>query len=177
MSRLTRKSRASNLFVRADKQDERGKKRSAFRLMLAAAKLGDTGAQTNVGNYYADGNGVRRNRSAALYWYKRAYRRGDYCAANNIGVLWRDEKKLQRALSWFLRAVKLGDDEANLEIGKHYLHNKNNPRKAVPCFKQVMQSDWVSEAGAEEAARLLREAEKLLEARRHRSRSVAIDKS
>ncbi len=135
MPRITRKSRASSLFVRADKHYDRGEKRSAFRLMLAAAKLGDAGAQTNVGNYYADGEGVAQNRSSALYWYRRAYKRGDYCAANNIGVLWRNEKNLPRALSWFLRAVKLGDDEANLEIGKHYLHNENNPRKAMLFFQ------------------------------------------
>jgi hypothetical protein len=49
---LTNKSRASSLFVRACKQEELGEKQSAFRLMLAAAKLGDTGAQINVGNYY-----------------------------------------------------------------------------------------------------------------------------
>ena len=169
MSRVTRKSRASTLFIRADKCEERGEMGSAFRLMLAAAKLGDTGAQVNVGNYYADGKGVRRNRSAALYWYKRAYRRGDPCAANNIGVLWRDEKNLQRALSWFFRAVKLGDDEAHLEIGKHYLHNEKNPRKAIPHFEHVKQSDWVTEAGVEEATKLLAAAKRSLNAHHRRS--------
>jgi TPR repeat protein len=119
MSRLTNKAKASALFIRADQEEERGNLRSAFRLMLSAARLGDTGAQVNVGNYYDDAKGVQRNRSAALYWYKRAYRRGDSGAANNIGVLWRKEKQFKRALGWFVRAVKLGDDEANLEIGKH----------------------------------------------------------
>jgi len=128
--------------------------------MLAAAKLGDSGAQVNVGNYYADGNGVQRNRSAALYWYKRAYRRGDSSAAHNIGILWRDEKKLERALSWFFRAIKLGDDEANLDIGKHYLHNEKNLQKAIQHFERVLRSDWVTEAGAEEAAHLLKLAKR-----------------
>ena len=31
--------------------------------MQAAAKLGDTGAQINVGTYYDEGKGVRRSRS------------------------------------------------------------------------------------------------------------------
>jgi TPR repeat protein len=144
--------------------------RSAFRLMLAAAKLGDTGAQINVGNYYDGGKGVRRNRSAALYWYKRAYRRGYSSAAHNMGVLRRNEGKLQRALYWFFRAVKLGDDESKLDIGKHFLHNEKNPRKAIPYFKGVTQSDCVTEAGAEEAAQLLRGAKKSLTARRRSAR-------
>jgi len=166
MRRLTNKSRANALFSRADRQEDRGRKRSAFRLMLAAAKLGDLGAQTNVGNYYDDGQVIRRNRSAALYWYRRAYKRGDSCAAHNIGVLWRNEKKLQRALYWFVRAVNLGDDESNLDIGKHILYNDRNPQKAIPYFKRVTQSDRVTEAGAEEANHLLREAKKLLKKRR-----------
>ena len=123
--------------------------------MLAAAKLGDVGAQLNVGNYYDDGKGVRRNPEAALYWYRRAYRRGYASAANNIGVVWRNEKQPQRALAWFKRAVKLGDDEANLEIGKHYLENENEPQKALEHFQRVIPSELVSEAGMETATTLL----------------------
>jgi len=161
----TKKSRAEALFIRADKQEEKGNLRSAFRLMLTAAKLGDIGAQLNVGNYYDGGKGIQRNRSAALHWYKRAYRRGYSAAAHNIGVLWRNEKQFARALSWFDRAVKLGDSEANLEIGKHYLQVEKNPRKAIPFFRRVKPTSWVSQAGAEEAAKLLRRSERMLKHR------------
>lgn len=159
---MTRKETANALFLRADKHDEEGDLRSPFRLMLAAAKLGDIGAQINVGNYYSDGRGVRRDRSAALYWYKRAYRRGHASAASNIGVLWRNERQFKRSLSWFLRAVRLGDAEANLEIGKYYLSVENEPAKAILYFRRVKPTGWVSEAGLEEAARLLGEATKML---------------
>jgi len=158
---------AGRLFSRADRLYDRGKFRLAFRLMLAAAKLGDIGAQVNVGNYYDDGKGVRRSRSSALYWYKRAYRRGDACAAHNIGVLWRNEESLRRALYWFSRAVALGDEESNLDIGKHFLYNKKDPRSAILYFKKVKPTGWVSEAGAEEANELLREAKGRLATRRH----------
>jgi TPR repeat protein len=162
MSRLTNKAKADALFCRAEREEERGNLNSAFRLTLAAAKLGDVGAQINVGNYYDDAKGVRRNREAALYWYTRAYRRGYSSAAHNIGVLWRKEKQFKRALAWFLRAVKLGDAEANLEIGKHYLHIEGNPRKAISYLQRVRPSGWVTEAGVEESAKLLKEARKAL---------------
>jgi TPR repeat protein len=165
---MTKKAKAESLFIRADKADDAGDFRSAFRLMLAAAKLGDVGAQVNVGNYYDAGKGVRRNLSAALYWYKRAYRRGCSSAASNIGVLWRNERNLPRALEWFERAARLGDDEANLEIGKHYLLNERNPQRAIAYFQRVRRSDWVSEAGTEEAAALLRRTRKLLHSVRAR---------
>lgn len=162
MSKTALNSRANDLFVRADKYEDMGQPRKAFRCMLAAAKLGDTGAQINVGNYYDEGKGVRRSRSEAVYWYKRAYRRGAACAANNIGVLLRNENKHRRALSWFLRAVNLGDDEAHLEIGKHYLYFESNPRKAIFHLNHVTRSSRVSEDGVEQASKLLAEAKRNL---------------
>ncbi len=156
MGHITNKSKASDLFIRADKCDDRGDFKGAFRLMLAAARLGDVGAQLNVGNYYDGGKGVPRNRSVAMYWYKRAYRRGDSSAAFNIGVMWRNEKQFERALSWFVRSAKLGNDGANLEIAKYYLDHKHDPLRAVQHLKQVTNSAWVSEAELEEAAELLK---------------------
>jgi TPR repeat protein len=154
------KPNADALFIRAIKHEEKGELRAAFRLYLAAAKAGDTGCQLNLGNFYDAGTGVRRNRAAALYWYKRAYRRGVSSAAHNIGILWRSEKNLDRALRWFKKAVRLGDDESNLEIAKHYLRNERNPRKAIPHLERVCKSKRVTEAGAEEATKLLKKAKR-----------------
>ncbi len=161
-SKQSRRSKTDDLFSRADKLEDSGDLRAAFRLFLAGAKAGDRSCQLNVGNYYDDGKGIRRNRTASLYWYKRAYRRGDAAAANNIGILWRNEGKSKKALSWFRRAVKMGDDEANLEIAKYYLGKENNMRKAIPHLERVYRSNRVTEAGAEEAARLLSQARKKL---------------
>jgi TPR repeat protein len=166
MPRPTRRARAESLWLRAEKREEEGKMRAAFRLMLAAAKLGSSSAQINVGNYYDDGRGVRRNHSTALYWFKRAYRRKDSTAAHNIGCVWRREGKSLRSLYWFLRAVKLGDEESNLDIGEHFLYNEKNPRKAIVYFKRVRPIGWVSKAGVEEAAKLLREAKRRLGAKK-----------
>src|SRR5271168_3560419 len=95
------RSDVERLFQRADEQQQAGKLKSAFRLFLACAKAGDSGCQNNVGNFYRDGIGVKPNRERALYWYRRAYRRGLRGAASNIGVLFRDEKDLQKALACF----------------------------------------------------------------------------
>jgi tetratricopeptide (TPR) repeat protein len=152
----SRKSMRDELFIRADKQADGGDFKSAFRLFLAAAKAGDASCQINVGNFYDAGTSVRRNRSAAMYWYKRAYRRGNASAAHNIGVMWRNEKKYRRALEWFKKAVRLGDPEANLEIAKYYLEFEKSPMKAAPYLQKVCDSNWVTESGVEEARTLLR---------------------
>jgi TPR repeat protein len=162
MFRTRNKSIAESLFRRADRQADAGKLRSAFRLMLAAAKLGDIGAQLNVGNYYVDGMGVGQNRSAGLYWYKKAYRRGYSSAAHNIGIYWKSTKQFKRALNWFKKAVAMGDEESNLDIGKYYLYQESNFRKAIQHFKRVTHSRWNSEAAVEEAQQLLRVAKQRL---------------
>jgi tetratricopeptide (TPR) repeat protein len=149
------------LFTRADGQEGKGKLRSAFRLFLAAAKGGEQGCQINLGNHYDAGKGVRRNRAAALYWYKRAYRRGASEAASNIGILWRNENKPKLALEWFRKSVRLGDEEANLEIAKYYLLNELDPARAIRHLEQVRPSPYVTQAGVEEARTLLRQAKRL----------------
>lgn len=144
------------LSVRAERKLDEGKLRSAFRLYLAAAKGGGIGAQINLGNFYDDGTGVTRNRELALYWYRRAYRRGDASAANNIGVVFRKEGKLTRALAWFERAVELGDIDSNLEIAKIYLQ-ENDRAKAARYLRRVCEAkaNRVFESYREEAQSLL----------------------
>lgn len=153
---MARGGRLNALFRRADQLSDKGRHKAAFRLFLAGAQGGDLSCQLNVGNCYDEGIGVRPDRAAALYWYKRAYRRGDACAATNIATIWRDEGKLQRALYWFQRAVDLGDDDANLEIAKIYLRNDENRRKAIPYLQRVCRSQMVTEHSQEEAQRLLK---------------------
>lgn len=159
--RRSPKAKLDELFIRANKHAEAGNLKQAFRLYLTAAKAGDTSCQVNLGNLYDEGLGVRRNRASAMYWYKRAYRRGDPSAANNIGVMLRKKGKYRRALYWFERAVGLGDDEASLEIAKHYLQIERDFSKAIPHLERVCASNRVTEAGREEAQRLLRRTNRL----------------
>ena len=154
------KSRAVEICVRADKEWERGRLRAAFRLMIVAAKMGESGAQVNVGYMYDNGIGTRCNKQEALSWYRRAYRRGLSGAAHNIGTVWRDEGNFSRALYWFGRALQMngGDDgEANLEIAKLYLGKGRDPRKAKALLRKVCKSKNVTQDGVEQAQRLLKQ--------------------
>jgi len=152
------KREVSALFLRADKLWDRGNVRLAFSVFMDAARAGDIGAQHNIGYFYDRGIGTRRNRTKALYWYKRAYRHGYASAATNIGTVWRDSQQPRRALFWFQRAVQMGDDDANLEIAKHYLQSGRNPRQAIPFLEKVRRSAKVSESSVDEAERLLKNA-------------------
>jgi TPR repeat protein len=162
LAKQSRKTRNDALFVRASQYSDRGELRSAFRLFLAAAKAGDKSCQLNVGYCYDTGTGVRQNVPAALYWYRRLYRRGDRAAATSIGTVWRDRQKPKRALYWFRRAVQMGDEGANLEIAKLFLANGKDHRKAIPYLERVCRSEQEAEATIEEAQRLLKLTQRAL---------------
>jgi TPR repeat protein len=151
--------KAESILLRAYKQWDGGELRSAFRLFFAAAKLGDVTAQFDLGYFYDVGVGIKPNRSAAMYWYKCAYRHGQSSAASNIGVIFRDEGDTKQALAWFERAVRLGDADANLEIAKIYIGEKSQVEKAIPYLKHVIKAKArldVTVASQEEAQRLLK---------------------
>ncbi len=152
------RTHADRLFELAHERWRQGRLKSAFRLFLAGAKTGDVGCQLNLGNFYSDGIGLRPNPAAALEWYTRAYRQKYGPAASNIGVLFRNEGKLREALSWFERAAKLGDGDANLEIAKIYL-GRNERSRAAYYLKRTLgaRTGDTTEASREEASFLLRE--------------------
>ena len=93
----------------------------AFPSFLAAAKLGDEEAQVAVGYDYAYGTAAKANVDEALRWWRRAYRQGSWAAAFNLGMFFRDAKQWAKALKWFERAVRAGDEDGLIEISKIHL--------------------------------------------------------
>ena len=161
---LNRDNWRAILYQRADSEWTADKLESAFRLFLAAAKAGYVPAYSMVAQFYDNAWGVKRNEESALFWYRRAYRdhdswyrRGLSTPANNIGCILRDRGQHRRAISWFLRAVKLGDGDANLCIAEIYLRNESDRSKAIQYLKKTCSAPYVTDGSIEEARRLLKE--------------------
>jgi TPR repeat protein len=152
---LAQATKANLLYQRAEDAWQMGRLRSAFRLFLAAAKAGNADARAVVGQFYDEGVGTSASKDAALYWYRLAYRAGSALAANNLGVIWRERGEVKRALMWFLRALELGDEDANLEIAKLYLDMKSHPEKAVLYLRNACKAKFITEGSKEEARNLL----------------------
>jgi tetratricopeptide (TPR) repeat protein len=74
--------------------------------------------------------------------------------------MFRDEHKLNHALSWFERALKLNDGDANLEIAKICLE-KVDQTKAVHYLQQALSTNplLILEESQDEAKRILRKLE------------------
>ena len=143
--------------VLADAHWNRGNVRRAFKLFLSLAERGETIAQLNLGYFFDCGIAVRKNKVKALYWYRRAYANGESSGANNIGTIFRDRGQWRRAVEWFERAIKGGNDGSALELAKTYLNAGKHPDRARKYLKMVCASDKVSESDEEEALRLLDE--------------------
>ncbi len=105
-----------------------------------------------VGQFYQYGDGVRADKRAALFWYRRAARSGEDSAANNIGCILRDRGKFSQAMHWFQRAVKFGDADANLEI----CIRKGDLRKARLYLQKTRQSPWATAQSKGQATLLLK---------------------
>lgn len=150
-------TKAEALYERAHKEWNRGQIRAAFRHFLAAARAGYVPAFHFVGQFYDYGHGVKFNESAALYWHLRAARHGDSGGANNAGCILRDQNKLGPALQWFRKAVKLGDEDANLNIATIYLHRKRDQRTALRYLKATCNAKNAFESSKEQAQEMIRD--------------------
>jgi TPR repeat protein len=136
-------------FETASELRDRGNYRNAFRVFLHAAQRGDRSVYINLGFAYDVGQGIRRCRSKALYWYRRALAGGDEgSAAHNIGTIYRERRDILRAMRWFRRAVAIGNSGSNLELGQLLLGGGGQPVEALACFRAVgpQESDAAIEA-------------------------------
>jgi TPR repeat protein len=146
-------------FERADRLWSSGRRRQAFLAFKEAAEAGDPDCFLNLGYFYSEGIGTRRNDAVALKWYRRAYRTSSRAsAACNIGCVFRDRGDRATATRWFRRAIALGDVDTGLNLAKMYLQRPGGARRAIPLLKKIRASyDQVSLASFEEAAELLAE--------------------
>jgi TPR repeat protein len=146
-----------NLFLKAEKADERGDLRSANQLWLEAARLGHTGAQVIVGNHYSLGRGLPKSLQKAAYWYRRAYKAGDESGALNLAVDKLTAGNARAAIFWLRRAIELRSGEAALELARLYSGKRGGKSKALELLKmtQRMRASEISEQAKKDAAALL----------------------
>ena len=154
--------KAERLRRRGQAQSDRGSGLKAFRLLLAAAKLGDEEAQVSVGYDYAYGIMRKANIGEAFRWWKRAYRQGSSAAAFNFGMYFRDAKKWAQAVRWFERALQAGDEDGLIEIAKIHLRYAGDRAEGLRYLNlAVAAKGRLTEPARLETARVLREEKAL----------------
>jgi len=134
--RVMVRRQTDSLWLAAEKfEDTDSQKRFRMLRTLLATGHDDPGIMTSVAMLYADGEGVKRSRSQALRWSRRAWRRGYSIAALNCGIDETKSSRTESAVKWFLRAIDLGDVDAPFYLAKLYLEVGCNYQEAAKLLK------------------------------------------
>ena len=89
--------------------------------LIKKAEKGDISAQTELGEMYLHGNGVKADYKKSMEWSKKAAEKGSYRAMTNIGILYLDglgvEKDYKKAFDSFSKATDGGDMKGPRYLG------------------------------------------------------------
>lgn len=115
---------------------------AAFEKLLRDAESGQADVQYQLGDIYAKGEIVPRDKDKAVEWYSRAANLGHADAQLVLGYIYgnddarRDKKE---SAKWFLKAAEQGIAEAQLKIGKMYYNGdgvSQNKQEAAQWFRR-----------------------------------------
>ncbi|MEX4618357.1 sel1 repeat family protein [Haemophilus influenzae] len=106
----------------------RGDYHTAFKLWLPLAEQGYAGAQFNLGNLYANGQGVKQDDFEAVKWFRKAAEQGYAKAQGRLGNVYSDGIGVKQddfeAMKWYRKAAEQGDTNAQALLGFAYLLGK-----------------------------------------------------
>lgn len=81
-----------------------------------AAEQGHASAQCTLSTLLSTGEGIPRDLQSAKYWARKAIRQGNASAAFNLGTIYRDQKRPAQAFRCYQQAVRMGDNDAMLQL-------------------------------------------------------------
>jgi len=137
---------------------ERGDYATALREMTPFAEQGNAIAQYGLGLIYANGEGIEKNLTEAMKWYRKAAEQGNANAQNNLGVMYDNgkgvEKNLTEAMKWYRKAAEQGNAIAQNNLGVMYDNGKGVEKNLTEAMKWYRKA---AEQGNENALNNLNE--------------------
>ena len=119
--------------------NKRGDYATALREWRPLAEQGFTAAQFNLGQLYANGQGVPRDYVQARQWWEKAAAQGDASAQVNLGVLYENgqgvPKDYKTAVYWFRRSAAHENAMALIKLGLMYEHGSGVPQDVILAQK------------------------------------------
>jgi TPR repeat protein len=168
---------ADALFDKANGEWDAGHLRRAFQLMSQAATAGHVFAQNSLGYFFDHGIGVKKNRTKALYWYRKAAKNGDDLACGNLAISYRNVGKTKEAKFWFKKALAKGDDDAAVGLAKLCLSGSPKvPQKDLERAREYLTHAAKSKHTFPDSKQEARQLLKQLDSRRKRSRQTVSKK-
>ena len=125
MNSLGLKLEESNFLERNDKKEIKENYRKAAEWYFKAAQLGSSNGMVNLGDCYAGGRGVKKDKDSALKWFMESALLGNDAAMYNLGNGYRVgesplRKNYDSALKWYRLAAENGHAYSMTNIGYMY---------------------------------------------------------
>ena len=119
---------------------------TAFRILMPLAEQGHKRAQTGIGLMYLHGNGVEKNESKALEWFKEATCQNHDWAFYHLGTMYyygmSVEQSYKKSFEYFQKASLINNATAFLNLGHFYQEGKGVQKDdllALKNYKKALQ--------------------------------------
>jgi len=127
----TSENKAEALQQKAYTLDTSGNYALALKYYREAAALGNLYALNNIGVFYENGTGVKKDDTEAAKWYQKAADRGLAIAQRNLGGMYEAGNGVKQndteAIKWYLKAAEQQDETAQVSIANLYTRRENYP--------------------------------------------------
>ncbi len=94
----------------------------AFERYLKLAEAGSRQGMLNVGNMYAQGQGVPQSHEKALYWYRKSAEAGDAISMAEVARAYAEGLGVapdpEQAMVWYRKSAELGNPDAQWILGE-----------------------------------------------------------
>lgn len=105
-----------------------GQYKVAYKAWTPLAELGYAKAEAALAWMYYTGNGIEKDISQAIEWYRKAAQQGHAIAQNNLGVMYENGQtgrvNEQAAASWYRNAADEGYAYAQYNLGRMYAEGR-----------------------------------------------------
>ena len=116
---------------------------------ITKAKQGDAKAQFYLGVCYYNGEGVEKDLTEAVKWYRKAAEQGLAEAQCNLGVCYDYgegvEKDITEAVKWYRKAAEQGDARAQCNLGVCYAKGEGVEKdlsEAVKWYRKAAEQGY-----------------------------------
>lgn len=125
-----------------------------YKQIATRATQGDADAELQMGQRYADGNGVIKNDKEAAHWFEKAARHGQAEAQYRYGLALLEGRGVvqdyKAAFSWIEQPAKLGYSNAQYSLGELYRYGTGT---VMDKAKAYLWFNLAAAQGVEKAAK------------------------
>lgn len=153
---------SASLFQSAVSAYERKNYPVALKIFTKLAEQGHANAQFALGVMYDNGEGVPKDASQAVTWYRKAAEQGHAGAQFALGIMYRHgegvSKDMAQAAAWYRKAAEQGHAGAQFSLGAMYDSGEGVPKDYVQAAKWF----YLGKANGVEADKAIRQIESMM---------------